>query len=246
MREIHHRVKNNLQVIGSLLNLQARLLSDTHAKDALSESHKRVMAMAEIHELMHHTDASDQIDFADYLDKLVALMRRSYRVEDIDIQLELSPVTLPLDQGIPLALITNELVSNALKYAFPEGACDHPTITISLQRSAQNVTLCVEDNGVGIDNNDGGDSNSLGMTIVESLSGQLNGTLTFSNKNTTDHLTDSPPQPTTEPTTEPTIELIPNHLYEEKPAQDTITDATETGLQVTVRFPLPEARGMST
>lgn len=238
MREIHHRVKNNLQVIGSLLSLQARLLSDTSAKDALSESHKRVMAMAEIHELMHHTDAGNRIDFALYLEELIALMRRSYSLDDVAIHLELTPVTLPLDQGIPLALITNELVSNALKYAFPEGAHKQPTITIRLQRSAHNVTLCVEDNGVGLDNNDGGDSNSLGMTIVESLSGQLNGTLTFSNKHTAHKLADHAPQLAIEP--------IPNHLYDEKTEQDTTTDATETGLQVTVRFPLPEARGMST
>jgi PAS domain S-box-containing protein len=238
MREIHHRVKNNLQVIGSLLSLQARLLSDTSAKNALSESHKRVMAMAEIHELMHHTDAGNRIDFALYLEELIALMRRSYSLDDVAIHLELTPVTLPLDQGIPLALITNELVSNALKYAFPEGAHKQPTITIRLQRSAHNVTLCVEDNGVGLDNNNGGDSNSLGMTIVESLSGQLNGTLTFTNKHTTHNLADNAPQLA--------IESIPNHLYDEKTEQDTTTDATETGLQVTVRFPLPEARGMST
>jgi PAS domain S-box-containing protein len=186
MREIHHRVKNNLQVIASLLHLQASVLHDPGAKDALQESRKRVMAMAEIHELMHQTDTthqevSNQIDFAHYLQELVALMQRSYQIDEIDIVLELAPVTLSLDQAIPLALITNELISNALKYAFAEVAPAQPTITISLQQDQNNdtINLRVIDNGIGLNNSKQTKTSSLGMTIIESLSDQLGGTLSF-------------------------------------------------------------------
>lgn len=216
MREIHHRVKNNLQVIASLLNLQSNLLSDAAAKEALSESRKRVIAMAEIHELMHSRDASNYIDFAQYLEELISLMQRSYSLDDIVINLELSPVTLPLDQAIPLALITNELVSNALKYAFPKGSDGHqrPTISIFLQQTDTTVTLCVDDNGVGLSEIESEDD-SLGMTIIKSLSNQLDGTLTFADKITHRQL----------PIASPTLHDTP---------------ADETGLQVTLCFPLAD------
>jgi len=203
MREIHHRVKNNLQVIASLLHLQTSIVQDAEAKNALQESRKRVMAMAEIHELMHHTntaqqDVSNTIDFAHYLQELINLMQRSYQIEDIRFSLELDPVTLPLDHAIPLALITNELVSNALKYAFRKATPEQPTITIGLQQNDTTISLHVADNGTGLDVNphkqqhEGHtDRQSLGMTIIESLSDQLGGTLSFDSQPVTSAATDA-------------------------------------------------------
>ena len=184
MKEVHHRVKNNLAVIASLLSLQAHELQDASAKAALRESRERVTAMAEIHELMYRHDNTKSIVFDEYLRALTSRMERSfsYKKQQIRFVLETIPLELPFDQAIPLALIVNELLTNASKYAFPQ---DHPDacVHISLATDDNQLTLTIADNGVGLaDEKSLETTDSLGMTVIHSLTEQLGGTVHFANQ----------------------------------------------------------------
>lgn len=123
VREIHHRIKNNLQVISSLLSLQAEKFEDKEVLEAFRESQNRVASIAMIHEELHESESTDALDFADYLRKLIADLFSSYNVgnRNIGLKLNLEQVYLGMDTAIPLGIIVNELVSNALKHAFPAG-----------------------------------------------------------------------------------------------------------------------------
>jgi PAS domain S-box-containing protein len=183
MKEIHHRVKNNLAVISALLALRASGLHDAVAKEALQESRQRIKVMAEIHELMYSHDSSGTIAFDAYLQALTNRMQRSFSRDDhhIRVTLESSGVELSLDQAIPLGLIINELLSNATKYAFPQDYPD-PHIAIAVRADSE-LVIEVADNGVGVE--DVGlleVSDSLGMTVVHSLTEQLLGDITFTNR----------------------------------------------------------------
>jgi PAS domain S-box-containing protein len=184
MKELHHRVKNNLAIIASLLTLQARGLQDEAAKIALRESRTRIVAMSEIHELMYRHDSSKRIAFHDYLTSLVERMARSFgRTRGIAFNLETPNVKVTFDQAIPLGLIINELLTNAIKYAFPKNYTDadpHVDITVTIEAG---LTLMVSDNGVGLkDDMALEESDSLGMTVIYSLTEQLGGHVTFHNR----------------------------------------------------------------
>jgi len=188
MKEVHHRVKNNLAVIASLLSLQAHELQDASAKAALRESRERVTAMAEIHELMYRHDNTKSIVFDEYLRALTSRMERSfsYKKQKVRFVLETIPLELPFDHAIPLALIVNELLTNATKYAFPQ---DHPDacVYISLATHENQLTLTVADNGVGLaDDKVLETSDSLGMTVIHSLTDQLGGHINFTNHHKND------------------------------------------------------------
>jgi PAS domain S-box-containing protein len=183
MKELHHRVKNNLAVVSSLLALQAYELTDGVAKDALQESRKRILAMSEIHELMYRHDSASSIAFDDYLASLVNRMERSFSrgQRQIHFSLDTSSFELGFDQAIPLGLILNELLTNATKYAFPEDYPDpHVNITINVD---DGLTLVVADNGVGLTSDKALEtSDSLGMTVIKSLTDQLSGHVSFHNR----------------------------------------------------------------
>jgi PAS domain S-box-containing protein len=187
MKEIHHRVKNNLAVISALLALRARDLKDPIAKDALKESRDRIKVMAEVHELMYHHDSNERIAFERYLSGLVDRMKRSfaYGKQPITFALEVAQCNIGLDQAVPLGLIINELLTNASKHAFPE---DHPDPRITVTATADNsLTLTVTDNGVGVDDTSALEtSESLGMTVINSLTEQLEGNVTFANRPSND------------------------------------------------------------
>ncbi|WP_240664343.1 MASE3 domain-containing protein [Methanosarcina sp. MSH10X1] len=121
IKEVHHRIKNNLQVISSLLSLQAEKFEDREVLEAFRESQNRVASIAMIHEELHESESTDTLDFSDYLKKLTADLFSSYRVgnSNINLKLNLEQVHLGMDTAIPLGIIVNELVSNALKHAFP-------------------------------------------------------------------------------------------------------------------------------
>ncbi|MEM7735329.1 MAG: PAS domain S-box protein [Deinococcota bacterium] len=190
LKEIHHRVKNNMQVISSLLHLRSRGLPQGDqgdiAKRALSDSRERIRAMALVHEVMYETEHFNAIDFHVYLDNLLNIVMRANRTQDIALRLELNPVVLHIDQAIPCGLIANELMSNALKHAFPENGlvqqhaheAEQRYICVQLLTHAEQVTLRVRDNGMGMQP---ATKDSLGMTIVESLAAQLLGTVRFNN-----------------------------------------------------------------
>ena len=179
LRELHHRVKNNLQVISSLLAMQAASLKDLRVAQALDESQKRVHCMAMIHDRLNENTSLDRIDFQEYVETLTRdiLYSRSLDPELIQLHFELEPVALEASQAVPCGLILNELVTNSLKHAFPGSRPGH--ITVSLSRDESNfVTLRVSDDGVGLPVGfDWRQSPSLGLQIVDILAQQLDGEL---------------------------------------------------------------------
>jgi two-component system, sensor histidine kinase PdtaS len=148
LREIHHRVKNNLQVVSSLLSLQSRNIEDAEAQDAMLESRNRVQAMALIHESLYSHDDLRNIQASTYIERLCSNIFNSYKIdpEKIALSTKIDQLKLDIDETVPLGLIINELITNAVKYAFKE---DGGTIHIALNADNNVVTLSVADNGVG-------------------------------------------------------------------------------------------------
>jgi PAS domain S-box-containing protein len=178
LKEIHHRVKNNMQVITSLLSLQSKTIKDKQALSVFQESQNRVKSMALIHETLYQSKDLSRINFAEYLQKLVAHVSRSYRLrpEAVKVNINVDNVSLPIDMAVPCGLIINELASNSLKYAFPADQCGEVNITFE-QADAQYI-LCVSDTGVGLpDGFDPEKGTSLGMKLVRMLTEQLCGEL---------------------------------------------------------------------
>jgi two-component sensor histidine kinase/DNA-binding NarL/FixJ family response regulator len=177
LREVHHRVKNNLQTISSLLHMQAELLPDFPARHALRDAQRRVHSMALIHELMYGETDMDEVDFGEYAKRLTRDLFDSFGIQAgrVCLRFALEPVSLAMDLMIPCGLILNELVTNSLKYAFPGERAGE--ILVSLRcRDGRSVTMSVADNGVGLPPDSGGKrSKSLGMRIVEILTRQLGG-----------------------------------------------------------------------
>ena len=179
LKEIYHRVKNNLQIIQSLLSMQARRVKDDRVVQALRESQNRVRSMSLVHERLYRSPDLSEIDFKDYLNRLVAELETSFGVnpDQVKISLELSDVKLGIGTAIPCGLIVNELVSNALKHAFPNGKAGR--IRIGLESaSAGTVRLSVFDDGVGLPEGlDFRSTQSLGLQLVCTLVKQLGGTI---------------------------------------------------------------------
>jgi hypothetical protein len=180
LKEIHHRVKNNLQTISSLLYLQSLSTENTEQITLLKEARSRVMSMGLIHQKLYQSADIAHIPFMDYIRGLIDFLEESYGVdpEKIRTVVEVSPpdLTMELDTGIPCGLIINELVTNALKYAFhgPDGGI----IRIQMKRDEHQYHLTVSDDGAGIPADlDLTTTKSLGMTIVTDLVSQLDGTL---------------------------------------------------------------------
>lgn len=186
LQEIHHRVKNNLQVISSLLNLQARSIINTEVKELLRDSQNRVKTMALIHEKLYQSKNFMAINFAEYLKNLVDYLVRSYSINTklITVVLKVDNVSFGIDTAIPCGLIINELVSNTLKHAFPEGR--KGTVQISLLRRRKYYHLKVSDNGAGLPEGlNIYNTESLGLQLVNTLTAQLSGEMSSVNKNGT-------------------------------------------------------------
>jgi two-component sensor histidine kinase/CheY-like chemotaxis protein len=183
LKEVHHRVKNNLQVIASLLRLQAGAFGDGALSIALRESQNRVESMAMIHEQLYQTGDLREVDLAEHASLLLNNLLHSYGVDDGRIAGHVTMVPLPLgvDRAIPAGLILNELVSNALKHAFPDGR--RGSIWIEGTRHAGRIGFEVRDDGRGIArNSDGPPRKSLGLEIVNILTRQLKGNLVMESK----------------------------------------------------------------
>jgi len=179
LREIHHRVKNNLQIIISLFNLQSHYVEDKKAFLALKEGQDRIKSMALIHERFYQNDGLSKIDFDDYIKRLVENLFLSFNIGPGRIKpiVEADKISLDIDTAVPCGLIINELVSNALKHAFgSEGAGE---IYVSLKYlTEKQVRLTVQDTGVGLPTGfDVFKSDSLGMQLINALSNQLDGSL---------------------------------------------------------------------
>jgi PAS domain S-box-containing protein len=179
LKEIHHRVKNNLQVISSLLALQARAVTDETTKKKFQESRDRIHSMALLHESLYQSDNLAWIDFPEYIKQLAAHLFRSYGVtaERIRLRAELDRLFLNMDTAVPCGLIINELISNSLKYAFPEGR--EGEIHVELRETADRTAdLTVADDGVGLAPGfDWVNARSLGLRLVRTLAQQLDASL---------------------------------------------------------------------
>jgi len=181
LKEIHHRVKNNLQIISSLLSLQAGQAQGEVAATYLSDSQRRVRAMALIHEKLYQSNDISRIDFGEYLSSLVNGLIGSHGSLPVQIQVDVSDIQLGLNSAIPCGLIVNELVSNALKHAFPDG--NGGNISVGLDQDGERLRLTVADDGIGI--SDGVDirsSETLGLQLVQSLVEQIDGELTLNHR----------------------------------------------------------------
>jgi PAS domain S-box-containing protein len=179
LKEIHHRVKNNLQIVSSLLYLQANRTEHPGAVAALRESRSRVKSMALIHERLYQSPNLASVDMGEYTRNLVSDLQLSHRAEDSSVRLTVNVRDIPLGitEAIPCGLIINELVSNSLKHAFPEGRKGE--VVIQLTRvDTGSFALQVRDNGIGLPEHvDFRKSPSLGLTLVNSLVEQLGGTI---------------------------------------------------------------------
>jgi PAS domain S-box-containing protein len=178
LKEIHHRVKNNMQVISSLLFMQAETLTDETVKDILRESQNRVKSIALVHEKLYQSTDLDRIDYIDYLRRITSHLFESFEVNPsrIALKIDAEPVYLNIDKAVPCSLIVNEMLSNSLKHAFPGGR--KGVITIDLKSRGENFILTYSDDGVGIPETIAFDrTESMGMQLIMGLTEQINGSI---------------------------------------------------------------------
>jgi len=178
LREVHHRVKNNLQLIMSLLNLGISRFSDPDVSVAMQECEQKIFSIALAHEHMYESEDVTSIELRPYLSTLTTQNADLFgRIGDIAVAIECDPIFVPLDLAVPIGLITSELVTNAYKHAFPAGRTG--TITIIARKTINNrVTLTVADDGVGLhDRFQDEKSTHFGIVLVQSLVQQLEGTI---------------------------------------------------------------------
>jgi PAS domain S-box-containing protein len=179
LQEIHHRVKNNMQIISSLLSLQSQYVKDKYALEMFKESRNRIFSMASIHEKLYHSGDLAKIDFDGYIKSLSRYLFLTYNVKRsfVNLNVDCSNVYLSIDKAVPCGLIINELLSNALKHAFPEGR--EGEITVDFHPNGDGtVILIVSDNGVGFPKDiDIRNARTLGLHLVSALVNQLKATL---------------------------------------------------------------------
>ncbi len=184
LREIHHRVKNNMQIISSLLSLQSSTIENPEMREIFHESQNRVKSMSIIHEQLYQTDNLSKIDFKIYINGLIKSLFQVYSSPSKQIKwdVDINEVKLNLETSIPCGLIINELISNSLKHAFKER--DNGKITVKMDRNNDLITLIVADNGVGISNNFQIEkASTLGLKLVTNLVKQLEGEMIVNNEN---------------------------------------------------------------
>lgn len=178
LQEVHHRVKNNMQIISSILNLQSHYIEDQKILDIIKDSQNRILTMSQIHEMLYSTKDFSGISFDKYIKDLARNILMSYNQVGKIAKLEfhLDEVELSIDQAIPSGLIVNELISNSVKYAFHEN--ENPIISLYLQIEGDLIKIKVSDNGIGLPEEFNLNKlNSLGLQLVETLVDQLGGSL---------------------------------------------------------------------
>ncbi|HID43339.1 MAG TPA: PAS domain-containing protein, partial [Archaeoglobaceae archaeon] len=176
LKEVHHRVKNNLQIISSLLNLQKSYIKDDTTLNFLNDSQNRIKTMALIYEKLYQSEDLVRIDFSEYVRSLVSHLIRSYGSADrIKLKVDVDDVQLNIDMAIPCGLIINELVSNSLKHAFPDGKGE---IRVEMHRNNGELRLVVSDNGIGMSEKIYFQKiDTLGLQLVNTLANQLSGSI---------------------------------------------------------------------
>ena len=174
LQEIHHRVKNNLQIIASLLSLQSAYIHDPQMLMQFQESQGRIRSMALIHEKLYQSETLATVDLADYVQSLVQILMRTYSANtQVRLALELAPASVTIDTAVPVGLMLNELVTNALKYAFPEGRAGLLLVRLASAPDGQ-ITLSVQDDGVGLKPDFAlAQAETLGLRLVRMFAKQL-------------------------------------------------------------------------
>jgi PAS domain S-box-containing protein len=183
LKEVHHRVKNNMAVIASLLGMQAARAADTEAASILQECRNRVHAMAAIHEELYQSGDLAHIDLGPYVQRLCAELERSSGgpAGQVHARVCVPPLPVDLETAVPLGLIVNELVTNAFKHAFPAGRGGEVVVRLAAE-AGDRVTLTVQDDGVGLPAGlDPGRARSLGLRLVHSLARQLRAQVALEN-----------------------------------------------------------------
>lgn len=187
LQEIHHRVKNNLQVVQSLLALEAGRFTDPAVKAMLADSQNRMQSMALIHQSLYQSKDFGEVNLREFLEQLIPNLVNSFAIDSSRIQIELaiSDAVLSINKAVPCGLLANELITNVFKHAFPKGRAG--TVNIALQRvGADRAQLSITDDGVGMDDHiDPETADTLGISLIHLLARQLNGTLTISRRSPT-------------------------------------------------------------
>jgi len=174
LKEIHHRVKNNLQVVSSLLSMQSRFIKDEGALDAVKEGQARVESMALIHQKLYQENNLSGVSAKEYVEDLAEVLRNSYGMEDkVDLTYEIDNLVIDVDTIIPIGLILNELISNSFKHAFPNG--NEGDLVVGLKEIDEELILTVKDDGVGSSGET--TEKSFGMVLINSLAMKLKATL---------------------------------------------------------------------
>jgi two-component system, sensor histidine kinase PdtaS len=185
VKEVHHRVKNNLQIVMSLLNSQSAYIDNEHALTAIYDSQHRVHAMSLIHQKLYNTENVSTIDMSVYVRELVTYLHDSFsNTRNVRFEFDIDAVEMDVSQAVPLGLILNEAITNSLKYAFPDNKTG--VISISLTNIGSNqYLLVIADDGIGIPLHDNKKAGSLGMSLMEGLSADLDGNFSIENRNGT-------------------------------------------------------------
>ena len=173
LKEIHHRVKNNLQVVSSLLTLQSKFVQDNKALEAINTGKARVQSTSILHRSLYQNDNLKEINIKDYFKELTENLMNTYKMvySDIDLNLDVANIYLDVDTVVPMGLITNEIVCNALKHAFP----DHEgRIDLSVKHQGDEIIMVIADDGIGMPFTDlSGRSETLGMQLIKSFARKL-------------------------------------------------------------------------
>lgn len=186
IKEVHHRVKNNLQIVSSMLNIQANAIQNKEVKDAILESRKRVQSMSIVHQKLYKSDKIGSINIKEYLQFVLAEVESFYEYDEtvnIEIFTEIQDIELSIDTTIHLGLITTELVSNCFKHAF--AGMSHGKIDVKLSQENEDYALSVCDNGIGFDSLNFHKSESFGTKLIKSLSKGLSANPEWKNDNGT-------------------------------------------------------------
>jgi len=178
LKEIHHRVKNNLQTISSLLSLQSNSINDPNALDAVQESRNRVASMALIHQKLYQGENLAAIEMRDYFETIGKAIISSFgkKASGVDLEVDMSEIELDVDTAIPVGLITNELITNALKYAFTNKT--KGKIAISMKQDSDDfIHLMIADDGINTNEKNSNDGTGFGTMLINLLTTQLGGQL---------------------------------------------------------------------
>jgi two-component sensor histidine kinase len=182
LAEVHHRVKNNMAVITGLINLQLDKTLSTEAIKALNENKNRILSISKVHEKLYKNPDLGKIEFSSYTKDLINDILSGYKpIYDVKLNLQLGTCEMPVSKAIPVGLILNEAFTNILKHAFDKQ--NNAVVTITLTKKNNAVSLRIADNGKGFDTNASESEKTLGLSLMNSLAGQIDGTINFTNNN---------------------------------------------------------------